>query len=205
MIARLMIVVLLGVALIACGTSRTSAGEEITAGGADTAYFVGNAGEVIFWEIPKFIVWTVPKAFLWDFPTMTIVKIQGTTAEVGILVRRLEAHDLTVTEEVKFSDELRRLTGVPISSAERWTAWWERNRSVPMSQWRNVFVRDAIGHLTSDDYFVRDNAIEDLRTVYGTTLNYDPKAAEDELVAGASRWRQYLESTGVPAIREEPV
>jgi hypothetical protein len=193
---------LLTMAILAASCSSTgssgSTGDAIIAGTADTAYVVSDVGQAVFFEFPKFVIWTVPKAVVYDFPRSTIIMIRGYRAKVEELVGTLEAGGLTLEEQVEISEELGELTGLPIHSSERWIEWWKGAKDVSERKWREAFVLASIDDLTSEDYFTRVTAIEDLKSFFGTTLGYDPKGTESELADGAARWRGHLAKNGMP-------
>ena len=45
-----------------------------------------------------------------------------------------------------------------------------------------------------------DPAIEDLRTMYGATLGYDPKGPPAHRAQSADRWKEYLREKGLPSL-----
>jgi len=196
----LLLAVSIAAAGAACTSPRATTGEEVLAGTADTAYVVREGATFVFWDVPKFIVWTVPKALVYDYPRDAILAIRGNRAQVEAAVAELEDVDLPPDEEAAFSDNLRGMTGLPIRSRERWIEWWQDARNRPQSEWRRDFVRGAIHDLESRNYFIRQMAIEDLRTMYGRTLDYDPKAPPDGRAAGADRWRDHVRENGLPQL-----
>ncbi|MEN8149481.1 MAG: hypothetical protein ABFS86_06640 [Planctomycetota bacterium] len=196
--ARTLAVLLLAAAGAACTSPRASTGEEVLAGTADTAYVVRDGATFVFWEVPKFIVWTVPKALIYDYPRDAILAVRGNRAQVEAAMSELAANDLPPEAEGEISENLHTMTGLPIRSNERWLEWWKDARERPQSQWRADFIKGAIHDLESRNYFVRAMAAEDLHTMYGRTLDYDPKAPPDERAAGADRWREHLRETGLP-------
>jgi hypothetical protein len=171
----------------------------VLAGGADTAYAVRDGVTFLLWDVPKFILWTVPKTVVYDYPRSAILAIRGNRAQVADAISDLAAEP-TPEEEVRLSEDLRYMTGLPIRSSERWVEWWADAEDRPAQAWRADFVKGAIHDLESRDYFIRSTAIEDLRTMYGTSLDYDPKDPPDRRAESADRWREHFREKGLPPL-----
>lgn len=194
---RRVLLPLLLLALAGC-SARATTKEEFLAGTADTAYAVKEGGETVFWKVPRFLFWTAPKAIVWDLPGRLVLALSGPRARVAALVDALRTDGVPVEEEVAISGELREITGIPIQSAARWRIWWKENRDRSWREWRRRFAEEAIGRLGAPDYFERVGAIEDLKAMYGTDLDYDPKGSPDAIAAGTARWRRHYEEHGLP-------
>lgn len=179
-------------------SARATTKEEFLAGTADTAYAVKEGGETVFWKVPRFLFWTAPKAIVWDLPSRIVLALSGPRTRVQALVEALDGEGVPVEEEVAISEELREITGIPIQSAARWKGWWRENRERPWREWRRRFAEDAIGRLGAPDYFDRVGAIEDLKAMYGTDLDYDPKGSRPAIEEGTARWRRHYEEHGLP-------
>lgn len=204
--AVLLIALLLGVApLGACKSpSTTSTGDDIILGTADTASFIGDVGEAVFWQFPRFVLWTAPKTVFYELPKEGIIALQGRRARVEELMGDLDSEELTPEDEIAVTRKLQTVTGIPIRSAEGWRDWWKTASSVAVEEWRETFVRAVIENLEADDYFTRSTALEDLRAMYGTDLGYDPKDAPADLRDGADRWRQYARDKSLPPVGNAP-
>jgi hypothetical protein len=193
--------VLLGaLLLIGCSSPRATTEEEILAGTADTAYAVRDGVTFVLWDVPKFLLWTVPKAVFYDYPRSAVLLLRGSRAQVAAKIESLESGDLTPEEEVAISGDLRSMTGLPIRSTERWVEWWIDAENRPAEVWREDFVTGATHDLEARDYYIRSTAIEDLSTMYGTDLGYDPKGTAAERADSADRWREYVREKGLPPL-----
>lgn len=183
-----MLALLAVIALTGCNTAATTE-EEILFGTADTAVFVGDFANIVFWEIPKFLVWTTPKAVLYDLPRAGILALSGASANVGSMMDLLSDPNLPDEDVVRTTRELRRATGLPLRGRGAWLAWWRDNSDVPDGRWREVFVNRQVDLLVSPDYFERAAAIGHLQEMFGTSLNYDAKLGPAALEDAAARWR----------------
>jgi len=196
---RSVLTVLILVLAAGCSSPRASTGEEVLAGTADTAYVVRDGVTFLLWDVPKFLLWTVPKTVVYDYPRSAILAIRGDRAQVSAAISELSGEPAPEVE-VRLSEDLRSMTGLPIRSSERWVEWWQDAEDRPQESWRSDFVKGAIHDLESRDYFIRSTAIDDLRTMYGTTLGYDPKGAPAHRAQSADRWREYLREKGLPSL-----
>ena len=171
---------------------------------ADAALFMGQTGETVFWDLPKFIVWEGPKGLFYELPRKGVRSLSGPEAQAEALIELLETESLSVEDHVAVSEELQAITGLPLHSSEAWRKWWEFSKELPASEWKNAFVADRIERLRSPDYFTRASAIDDLAAIYGTTLGYDPKHPADSIDAGAELWSSRFKAKTLPEAAPGP-
>jgi hypothetical protein len=201
---HVLVLLVFATAAAACTSPRASTEEEVVAGTADAATAVRDGVSFVLWDVPKFFIWTVPKALVYEYPRNAILAIRGNRAQVAAAISDLESNDLPPETEAAISENLRHMTGLPIRSNERWIEWWQDASSRPVSEWRSDFIRGAIHDLESRNYFIRTMAIEDLRTMYGETLQYDPKDTPEKRAKAAERWRDWLQENGLPPLPKDP-
>jgi hypothetical protein len=160
---------------------------------ASVAITVGRSlvdlAEVIAWRAPKLLLVELPAWLFYHGPRSLAGALASRSERVAGLIASLEEED----DEGRLAavEELRELTGLPLEDAAAWRAWWETAAERSPDRWLGDFVDRCLSDLEDEDFLVRQEADERLRTLSGIDVGFDAKGPEDERAEGVTRWREW--------------